>query len=291
MLFAVLFRFAAAETDVFAQPSISRVSRIVKTEPVAAKTSAAENSRFAAASLLNARLRNDLKWQFGGKAQSGWDLYVPLIWQTIGTEAEADGVEFAAALSAWQLRSGLSGTGVLDDQTLRAFVKHWQSRRLGRSTVPGPERLLSAPIADFFDPTRDANLLQLERETYDAYNRMIAAAARDLSGTVRFTRSGQLAPGEKYLRIVSAFRSPEYQAMLRRKEPGAGRGALARFSAHSTGQALDLYVGGEPVTTKDFNRAVQVRTPAYRWLVKNAHKFGFVPYFYEPWHWEYVGVR
>ena len=26
----------------------------------------------------------------------------------------------------------------------------------------------------------------------------------------------------------------------------------------------------------------------YRWLVANAGRFGFVPYVYEPWHWEYV---
>jgi LAS superfamily LD-carboxypeptidase LdcB len=48
-------------------------------------------------------------------------------------------------------------------------------------------------------------------------------------------------------------------------------------------------VGGEPVNTKDENRALQTHGPVYRWLVKNASSFGFRPYFYEPWHWEYVG--
>jgi D-alanyl-D-alanine carboxypeptidase len=42
------------------------------------------------------------------------------------------------------------------------------------------------------------------------------------------------------------------------------------------------------VSSADGNRLVQTRTPVYRWLVKNAQKFGFRPYFYEPWHWEYV---
>ena len=59
-------------------------------------------------------------------------------------------------------------------------------------------------------------------------------------------------------------------------------------SPHFTGRALDLYVGGDPVDTKDANRAIQVTTPAYKWLVRNADRFGFRPYFYEPWHWEYV---
>ena len=27
------------------------------------------------------------------------------------------------------------------------------------------------------------------------------------------------------------------------------------------------------------------------WLVQNADKFGFRPYFYEPWHWEYAGCK
>jgi LAS superfamily LD-carboxypeptidase LdcB len=62
---------------------------------------------------------------------------------------------------------------------------------------------------------------------------------------------------------------------------------LAVNSPHFSGRALDLYVGGEPVEAKEANRALQVQTPAYRWLVRNAGRFGFRPYFYEPWHWEY----
>ena len=151
--------------------------------------------------------------------------------------------------------------------------------------------MLTAPIVEFFDQTRSPDLLQLERETYSAYKRMLAVAARELKGQVRFTENGELASGEKFLRIVSAYRSPEYQAALRRKEPNAGRAALALNSPHSTGQALDLYVGGEPVSTKDPNRLIQVQTPAYKWLVRNAERFGFYPYFYEPWHWEYIPNR
>jgi LAS superfamily LD-carboxypeptidase LdcB len=120
---------------------------------------------------------------------------------------------------------------------------------------------------------------------------MIAAASKDLRFDIKFTKSGELAPDEKFLKIVSSFRSQDYQDQLRAKSPGSGRGALAIHSAHNTGQALDLYVGGEPVTTKDANRLIQVQTPAYKWLVKNAAKFGFRPYYYEPWHWEYVGNR
>ncbi|MCA1589749.1 MAG: D-alanyl-D-alanine carboxypeptidase family protein [Acidobacteria bacterium] len=249
------------------------------------------SSRFAAAALTNRQLRNSMRWNFGGRVHSGWEIYVPLISQTIGTDAAPDSAEFAAALSKWQAKNGFDSDGVCNDATLGAMTRYWQSQRLGRSNVPQTDRLLSTPINEWYDVTRNPDLLQLERETYAAYKRMIAAAAKDLGGSIKFTATGDLAPGEKYLRIVSAFRSPEYQAALRRKEPGAGRIALAKSSPHFTGQAIDIYVGGEPVTTKDANRLIQVQTPAYRWLVKNAHRFGFVNYFYEPWHWEYVGVR
>ena len=119
---------------------------------------------------------------------------------------------------------------------------------------------------------------------------MVAAAAADSTVGLRVGPDGQLDPDEKYLKVVSAFRSREHQELLRKQSPNSGRAGLAVNSPHFTGRALDLYVGGEPVSTKDDNRAIQTQTAAYKWLVKNAARFGFRPYFYEPWHWEYVGT-
>lgn len=292
VLFGVAIYFASGRRSVHAQKAepASPVARTVGSAP-AKRGPSTSSMAFAGAALRNAQLRRSLSWVFGGKAQTGWEIYVPLVAQTIGTDAAAESPEFAAALSKWQERNSLSGTGILEKETLQALIRFWQGQRLGRSAAPADESLLSAPITEFFDHSRDPGLLQLERETYAAYKRMIAAAAKDLGTTVKFSKTGELAEGEKFLRIVSAYRSPAYQEVLRRKEPNAGRGALAKFSAHSTGQALDLYVGGEPVTTKDHNRLLQVQTPAYKWLVKNANRFGFYNYFYEPWHWEYVPGR
>jgi LAS superfamily LD-carboxypeptidase LdcB len=42
-------------------------------------------------------------------------------------------------------------------------------------------------------------------------------------------------------------------------------------------------------SSADANRLYQVGTPAYRWLVANAARFGFVNYVFEPWHWEWIG--
>jgi LAS superfamily LD-carboxypeptidase LdcB len=33
------------------------------------------------------------------------------------------------------------------------------------------------------------------------------------------------------------------------------------------------------------------QSPAYRWLALNARNYGFVPYAFEPWHWEWIGDR
>jgi LAS superfamily LD-carboxypeptidase LdcB len=116
---------------------------------------------------------------------------------------------------------------------------------------------------------------------------MVAAATAELKAS----GDAEVSSNDKFFRIVSAFRSQEYQNLLKKQSPNSGRAGLAMHSPHLTGRALDLYVGGEPVNTKDENRAIQTQTAAYRWLVKNAARFGFRPYFYEPWHWEYVGVR
>jgi LAS superfamily LD-carboxypeptidase LdcB len=171
------------------------------------------------------------------------------------------------------------------------MISRWQGARLKDRAYPHADALVTAVASDFYDPTRPDELRQVERETYAAYKRMVAAAAADPSLHLARGADGQLTPSEKYLKIISAFRSREYQEQLRRQSPHSGRAGLAVNSPHFTGRALDLYVGGEPVETKDSNRAVQVQTRVYQWLIRNAERFGFRPYFYEPWHWEYVNNR
>lgn len=240
------------------------------------------------AAARNALLRTDLDWTFGGKPQRGWYLYMPLISRLINTEDDAGSVGFASALARWQDKSGLAPSGALDEESLYAMVSAWQDRRIKDRTPALPEQLVTVPASDFYDPERVDELRQAERETYAAYKRMVAAAAADRSLGLVVGTNGQLAPAEKYLKIISSFRTREYQEQLRQKSPEVGRAGLAVNSPHFTGRALDLYVGGEPVETKDSNRAIQVQTRVYQWLVRNAERFGFSPYYYEPWHWEYV---
>jgi hypothetical protein len=244
---------------------------------------------FTAAATRNTELRNELSWTFGGKQQRGWYLYDLLISKTIDTQDEPGTSDFAASIAGWQKRNRLTADGVLDQDAFMRMVSQWQGNRLKQRGFADPSQLITAPPSNFYDPGRAAEMRQVERATYAAYKRMIAAAIADPALNLANTGPDELAPKEKYFKIISSFRSREYQEELRRRSPNAGSAGLAVNSPHFTGRALDIYVGGAPVDTKDANRAIQVNTPVYRWLVRNAERFGFRPYFYEPWHWEYVG--
>ena len=291
----VLILLVAVVTTVSFSASSSSQSRRAKDAPsttpttrVTSKTTATSSSAFATAAIENASLKNELSWTFGGKQQRGWYLYDLLIGKTLDSSHDSDTSDFAAAVARWQKRSGLGANGVFDENSLMRMISQWQSNRLKTRGVADASQLLVGPPADFYDPGRAEELRQVERNTYAAYKQMVAAAIADPSLNLAHTSRDELAPKEKYFKIVSAFRSPTYQDELRRKSPNSGTAGLAVNSPHFTGRALDLYVGGDPVDTRDANRAIQVNTPAYRWLVRNAERFGFRPYFYEPWHWEYV---
>lgn len=287
--FALVKFTAYGQSDSRVEPlarSISRADQSEKSPSDVTKTVSSAPSFPATVSGENARLRDSLAWTFGGKTQRGWRLYDSLIRKEIETDADADSNEFARAVVVWQNQNSLAPTGVIDEKTLFHMIKGWQAVRLNSSQTPAPEKLLDAPVSNFYDPTRGSDLLKVERETYDAYKRMVAAAAKELK--LKTASNGEFAPEERFLKIISSYRSREHQARLRAASPDSGRAGLAVNSPHFTGNALDIYVGGEPVSTADANRSIQVQTPAYQWLVKNAARFGFYPYYYEPWHWEYV---
>lgn len=268
--------------------SIVGVSLALVLDPAAGRGQSKDKHQPGAdAAKRNALLSASLTWTFGGKPQQGWYLYTPLIKQLIDTKQNSASTQFARAVARWQAKAALKPSGVIDEETLYAMIKAWQDARLKDRTVAQPDQLLTAPLSDFYDPTRGEELRQVERQTYAAYKRMVAAAVAERSLGLNH-KGRELASGEKYLRIISAFRSREYQEKLRREAPTSGSAGLAVNSPHFTGRALDLYVGGEPVDTRDSNRALQVETRVYQWLVLNAERFGFRPYCYEPWHWEYV---
>lgn len=261
---------------------------VMATDRPVVNPTVATGSPFANAATQNVALRNDLAWTFGGKQQRGWYLYDLLISETFKISHDHSTSDFASTIAGWQKEKGLGAEGVLDENSWMALVAQWQGNRLKDKTPATPDQLLTAPVSDFYDPARLEELRQVERKTYEAYKKMVAAAIADPTLKLAHTSPTELAAEEKFFKIMSSFRSREYQEKLRRESPNAGTAGLAINSPHFTGRALDIYVGGDPVDTKDANRAIQVNTPHYKWLVRNAERFGFRPYFYEPWHWEYV---
>jgi hypothetical protein len=157
----------------------------------------------------NSSFRNDLNWTFGGKQQRGWYLYDLLINQTLNTQNHPGTVDFAGTLAAWQKKMGLSPSGVLDEDSLMAMVSIWQTSRLRNRDYAKPAQLVTVPSSDFYDPERLVELRQVERNTYAAYKRMVAAAIKDPALNLARTASGELASSEKYFKIISAFRSRE----------------------------------------------------------------------------------
>jgi uncharacterized protein YcbK (DUF882 family) len=272
---------APAKTEQLVKPTVLTTDRT-------STNAAAPAPLFAEAVSQNSSLHTDLIWTFGKKEQHGWYLYDLLLGQTLNLKPDASTNDFASAIANWQRQQGLIANGILDENSWMTIVAAWQNNRLKDKTPATPDQLLMAPSSDFYDPERLPELRQVEKNTYAAYKALVAAAIADPSLKLAHTSRGELAPAEKFFKIVSSYRSKEYQEELRRKAPNAGSAGLAVNSPHFTGRALDLYVGGDPVDTRDANRAIQVNTPAYKWLVRNAARFGFRPYFYEPWHWEFV---
>lgn len=100
------------------------------------------------------------------------------------------------------------------------------------------------------------------------------------------------------LKIVSAFRSFDEQEDLKGAYAvtyGSGANTFSAdqgYSEHQLGTTVDL-------TTDTLGGGLTgfQNTPAYAWLLDNAHKYGFVLsypennayYIFEPWHWRFVG--
>ncbi len=119
----------------------------------------------------------------------------------------------------------------------------------------------------------------LHRLAAEAWRALVAAARAD----------GIAAP---LLLPMSGYRDPKRQeriwrkALVRYGSPQAARRWVAPpgTSAHQSGRAIDFYIG---LAISSKNAARMRNLPAYRWLMKNAERFGFYPYEREPWHWEY----
>jgi D-alanyl-D-alanine carboxypeptidase len=127
----------------------------------------------------------------------------------------------------------------------------------------------------------DARPVQLIPPAAEAWRRMVDRAASD---------SITLIP-------LSGFRSTSRQTEIIRAKLKRGHtiaeilkiNAAPGFSEHHTGRAIDIGTVDSPPLEEHF-----AATPAFRWLIENAGRFGFSLSYpannphgmaYEPWHW------
>ncbi|MCX4364814.1 MAG: M15 family metallopeptidase [Bacilli bacterium] len=137
--------------------------------------------------------------------------------------------------------------------------------------------------------------LGLEKETvkirkvaYDAYMEMWEAANRE-EGIYLLALSGYRSYSDqaRVYKQYEDFKGTKYADSIAAR-PG--------YSEHQTGLSLDIY-SKECQTQSGFKDS-----KTYAWLIKNAHKYGFIlrypegqqkltGYNYESWHYRYVGVE
>lgn len=239
---------------------------------------------WAAAVKANAGSLDTLAWSPFGRSETGWGAYAPLIAHEAGTPCGAATPGFAAAYARWQARHHLTADGVFKPEE---FAEMRDAMNLRRPFVQAISRGLCAaapPQADLAaaasDETYGGKPILLRADALAAYRRMAASA-----------RAAGVASGD-VLKLISGYRSPAEEA-ARCAEGGCNTLTRAHCSAHRTGLAVDLFLdhlpGHDPASTEDGNRVAMARSPAYRWLVWHAAEFGFLPYPFEPWHWEWTG--
>lgn len=192
--------------------------------------------------------------------------------------------------------------GNLEVENLFVVVNKGSANQLPPSYVPDDLTLIPAA---YLSPLASQKQ-KLRAETLEAFARMHAAAAKD--GTQLFIRSGFRSFGEQCVTFASKvekftkkFKSREKGLRYARRisaEPGR--------SQHQLGTTMDIVF---KELNYDFSIQDADKTPSFHWLAQHAQDFGFIisypfadddhedygynaatGYFYEPWHWRYVGI-
>ena len=248
----------------------------------------ASDQAFAPAATQNAASLTGAAWSAFGRAESGWEIYAPLTAHEIGSGCPPDTPAFARALATWQGAHHLAGDGVMTEDTLKQLRTLWLGRRPFVAATahgvcpppPPPEQLAWARPEEGFQ----GKPVQLRLAGLAAYRSLVAAARAE---------APELEKNPRLLTIFSGFRDPVADQQACDTTVTCGTITRARCSAHRTGLAVDLYLGSMPGSapelSDDGNRLFQSRSTAYRWMVANAARFGFVNYPFEPWHWEWTG--
>ncbi|MBW7954451.1 M15 family metallopeptidase [Candidatus Gracilibacteria bacterium] len=99
------------------------------------------------------------------------------------------------------------------------------------------------------------------------------------------------------IKIISAYRSYEYQVGIKKNGCSDLFCAKAGYSEHQTGLAFDMFEASDEKTYLS-NKNYKLY---YNWMMENSYKYGFINsyrkgksidlYEKEPWHFRYVGLK
>lgn len=143
-----------------------------------------------------------------------------------------------------------------------------------------PQTLTNIPLTYAFDGN------QTTKEVLDAFKNMWNAAKKEgLTLIVNSSYRDYTSQDEVWKHYENVY-GEEYADSIAAR-PG--------FSEHQTGLALDIITYGAKKNTFE-------ETDEFKWLDKNAHKYGFIlrypkgkeditGYAYESWHYRYVGIE
>lgn len=228
-----------------------------------------------------------LDWSPLGVPERGWEAYEPLVAQEIHSACPPQSAGFADDLAHWQRLHGLGPDGRMTPEVFAALYQVWHARRpfaqVKPEDCPAPPSDAELALAAASE-SYGGKAIRLKPGALEALRRM-TAAARAVDPAI--------AADPRNLQVFSGFRDPAADLARCAADGSCDNRRRTWCSAHRTGTAVDLYLGQAPGYGPDStafeSRLYLSRTPAYRWLVLNAWRFGFVNYAYEPWHWEWTG--
>ena len=276
---ASLFVATAAEAQTRGRVPQSGQAEVCDADPI----------EWAGPAFANGTSWQRMEWKPFGPTEYGWETYLPLVQHELATDCAPSSPVFARRMAEFQIAHGLPPTGWFDAATFQTFRGLWQERRpfimarVRQEPCPDPPPLYQLGYLVEAEEHADRLTRLLRRDVLDAYRRMVAAARAEVP---------EMANDPELLQIFSGFRDPEADAARCAASGNCDGLRRAVCSPHRTGTAVDLFVGRlEDLGVDDTSPASRLhmtRTPTYRWMVRNAGRFGFTPYVYEPWHWEWV---
>ena len=149
-------------------------------------------------------------------------------------------------------------------------------------------------LKDDYIPT---NLVSIDKKYTDSSKLLVKEANESLIKMIKDIEKDNL-----YIKIISAYRSYDYQKTLYEKytlkdgkDNADTYSARPGYSEHQTGLVIDI--SNNEVDYNNFDK-----TEEYNWMINNSYKYGYIlrypkgkenitGYNYESWHYRYVGEK